>query len=155
MAKSGRQKIALFSFILMLAFLMGCGGGSSVETSGGIGLPPAEPPSTEPPPAVTLPPKVLSWQPPTSYSDNSPLDPLRDLANIEIYVKETGPFSNGDSPMALVSAVDSATGQPATSFNLANLGPFLSLGVRYQVSLRAVAISGLKSDFSPPAAFSF
>ena len=57
--------------------------------------------------------------------------------------------------MALVSAVDSATGQPATSFNLANLGPFLSLGVRYQVSLRAVAISGLKSDFSPPAAFSF
>ena len=155
MAKSGRQIYALFSFILMMAFLIGCGGGSSVESSGGIGLPPAEPPSTEPPPAGTLPPKILSWQPPTSYSDNSPLDPLRDLDNFEIYVKETGPFSDGDSPMAFISAVDSATGQPATSFNLANLGPFLSLGVRYQVSLRAVAISGLKSDFSPPAAFSF
>ena len=150
MAKSGRQIYALFSFILMLAFLIGCGGGSSVESSGGNVLPP-----TDPPPAGTLPPKILSWQPPTSYSDNSPLDPLRDLDNFEIYVKETGPFSDGDSPMAFISAVDSATGQPATSFNLANLGPFLSLGVRYQVSLRAVAISGLKSDFSPPAAFSF
>jgi hypothetical protein len=42
-----------------------------------------------------------------------------------------------------------------TSFNLANLAPYLSKGIAYRVSMRAVAVTGLKSDFSPPASFSF
>ena len=41
------------------------------------------------------------------------------------------------------------------AFDLANLGPYLSPGVTYYVSIRAVAIPGLKSGFSAAAAFSF
>jgi hypothetical protein len=56
--------------------------------------------------------------------------------------------------MAVVSAIDPATGQVTTYFNLANLGPYLSKGVTYRVSLRTVALTGLKSDFSQSALFS-
>ena len=106
-------------------------------------------------PTDPLPPKILSWQPPTTYSDNSPLDPAKDLASIEIYIKGNGAFTENDSPMAFVSAFDKGTGQITTSFNLANLGAFLSRGVIYQVALRSVAINGSKSGFSSPATFSF
>ena len=40
-------------------------------------------------------------------------------------------------------------------FDLANLGPYLSPGVTYYVSIRAVAVAGLISVFSAAAAFSF
>jgi hypothetical protein len=70
-------------------------------------------------------------------------------------VNESGTFANADTPMAVVSAIDPATGQVTTSFNLANLGPYLSKGVLYQVSLRAVSLTGLKSGFSQSASFSF
>ena len=102
-----------------------------------------------------FPAKVLSWQPPTKYLDDTPLDPVKDLANFELYIKEGGGFTENDTPMALVSAVDPGTSQVATTFNLANLEAFLSRGVTYQVALRAVAINGAKSAFSTPAAFSF
>ena len=58
--------------------------------------------------------------------------------------------------MAALSAVDH--GKPialTTSFNLANIGSPLTVGPHYYVSLRAVAHTGLKSDFSPPVSFSF
>ena len=146
MAKSGRQPIALFSIfiIIILAFLSGCGGGGSGETPVSGGSVPLEP----------IPPKILSWQPPTKFLDNTPLEPSKDLANFEIYIKGSGGFTENDSPMALVSAVDSGSGQVATTFNLANLGAFLSRGVTYKVALRAVAIDGAKSAFSSPATFS-
>ena len=57
--------------------------------------------------------------------------------------------------MAAVSAVDPATHILTTSFNLANLAPHVTAGPKYYVSLRAVALTGLKSDFSPPVSFSF
>jgi hypothetical protein len=69
-------------------------------------------------------------------------------------VKESGSFSEADTPTAIVSAVDPQTNQVTTSFNLANLGPFLQKGVTYYVSMRAVALDGLKSGFSTPASFS-
>jgi hypothetical protein len=140
LAKSSRQPIALFSIfiIIILAFLSGCGGGGGGESV------PLEP----------LPPKILSWQPPTKFLNNIPLEPSKDLANFEIYIKESGGFTENDSPMALVSAVDSGSGQVATTFNLANLGGFISRGVTYKVALRAVAIDGAKSAFSSPATFS-
>lgn len=126
---------------LALGLLPSCGGGGAgtVSSSGGDALPA----------------KILSWQPPQAYSDGAALDPTTDLADFEIYVNETGSFSNADSPTAVVAAVDSATGEPVTTFNLANLGPFLSTGVQYEVSMRAVSISGAKSDFCPPGSFSF
>ena len=102
-----------------------------------------------------FPSKILSWQPPTKYLDDTPLEPARELANIELYIKGGGGFTENDTPTALISAVDPTTGQPNNTFNLANLEAFLSRGVTYQVALRAVAINGAKSAFSSPATFSF
>ena len=140
MAKSGRHFFALFSLFIILASLFGCGGGGSGETSSGGG---------------SLPMKTLSWNPPASYLDGSPLNPVLDLDSFEIYIKETPNFADTDNEMAALSATDKATGQVCTSFNLANLGPFISKGVTYHVSIRAVAKNGLKSGFSPGATFSF
>jgi hypothetical protein len=70
-------------------------------------------------------------------------------------VNQSGAFGDTDTPMALVSAIDPSTGQVTTSFNLANLGSYLSKGVLYRVSLRAVSLTGMKSGFSPSASFSF
>jgi hypothetical protein len=131
-------------FIILLAFgsvIVGCGGGSTGGGSTGG--------------EETLPAKYLSWEPPGTYTDSSPLNPAVDLDRIEIYVKENGNFSDNDNEMAALSAIDQATGQVCTSFNLATLAPFISKGVAYHVSVRAVAKNGLKSEFSPSATFSF
>ena len=102
-----------------------------------------------------LPAKTLSWAAPVSYTDNTSLNPLTDLSEYEIYVNESGSFADTDTPKAVVSAVDTTTHTLTSSFNLANLAPYLSKGIAYRVSMRAVAVTGLKSDFSPPASFSF
>jgi hypothetical protein len=83
------------------------------------------------------------------------MNPVTDLDRFEIYVNESGSFTDADSPMAAVSAVDPATHSLTTSFNLANLTPHVTAGPKYYVSLRAVALTGLKSDFSPRVSFSF
>jgi len=119
----------------MITTFSGCGGGGSSGTP--------------------LPSKVLSWEAPTSYVDTTAMNPLTDLDRFEIYVNETGTFTDTDVPMAALRAVDAQTHTLATSFNLANLGPSLTVGPHYYVSLRAVALTGLKSDFSPPVSFSF
>ncbi len=103
----------------------------------------------------SLPVKTLSWAAPESYTDNTQLNPLTDLDVFEIHVNESGSFADGDTPTAVVSAVDPVTRTITSSFNLSNLGPYLSKGIIYQVSMRAVATSGLKSQFSPPVSFSF
>jgi len=135
----------IYLFILLLAIgsvVAGCGGGGSTgEGSAGGG--------------ETLPAKYLSWEPPRTYTDSSPLNPAVDLDRIEIFVKENGNFSDNDNEMAALSAIDQGTGKVATTFNLANLTPFISRGVAYHVSVRAVAKNGLKSEFSPSATFSF
>ncbi len=130
-----------FLLIAASAAFSACGGGGESGTTGGGG--------------PSYPSKVLRWTPPDAYTDNTTLNPVAELANFEIYVKESGAFSDSDSPMALVAAIDPNSQQLVTSFNLANLGPYLSAGVRYQVSVRAVALSGARSDFSSPASFSF
>jgi len=83
------------------------------------------------------------------------MDPVTELDRFEIHVNETGTFANTDPPIAAVSAVDPATHALTTSFNLANLSPHVTVGPKYYVSLRAVALTGLKSDYSPPVSFSF
>jgi hypothetical protein len=115
----------------MMATFIGCGGGGSSSESG-----------------TPLPAKTLSWEAPTSYVDATSMDPAKDLDRFEIYVNETGAFTETDVPMAAVSRL-------TTSFNLANLSPHVTEGPRYYVSMRAVALTGLKSDFSPPVPFSF
>jgi len=126
-------------FVIIVAFLAGCGDGRG-SSGGGSELYPA---------------KILTWSPPSQYADGTPLNPEKDLDRFEIYIKEDGIFSDTDSEMATVSAIDPGTGQPVTSFDLANLSPFLSQGVTYYVSIRSVALNGMKSGFSPGATFSF
>jgi hypothetical protein len=133
------RKILVIALGLMMATFLGCGGGG--ESSSSEGTP--------------LPARTLSWEPPTSYVDASAMNPVTDLDRFEIHVNETGTFTDADPEMAAVSAVDPATQSPTTSFNLANIGSPLTVGPRYYVSLRAVAHTGLKSDFSPPVSFSF
>ena len=134
------SKLFLVGVILSIgSVIVGCGGGGSGGSSGG----------------ETLPSKVLSWQPPSSYSDSTPLDPSTDLDSYEIYVKENGNFSDTDNEMAAVSATTGSSGQANTSFDLANLSPFIEKGITYFVSVRVVANNGMKSNFSPSASFSF
>lgn len=133
---------SILSILILAGFMVpGCGGGGSTESGGS--------------PAVTLPAKTLSWQPPDSYADGTLLNPATELDSFEIYVNEDGSFTATDKPDAALAAYDSGSAQMSTSFNLANLGPFLSKGIQYHVSVRAVAKNGLKSDFSPSATFSF
>jgi hypothetical protein len=134
--------------MVLLGILSGCGGGGTTSSGDGATLP-ADGGGTP------LPAKTLRWAAPETYTDSTPLNPLTDLDRFEIYVNESGSFNDVDTPKAAVSAVDPATHTLTTSFNLANLGPYLSRGIAYRVSMRAVAVTGLKSDFSPPASFSF
>jgi hypothetical protein len=83
------------------------------------------------------------------------MNPVIELDQFEIYVNETGAFTDKDVPTAALGAVDPQTRTIASSFNLANLSPLVAAGPKYYVSLRAVALTGLKSDFSPPVSFSF
>ena len=135
---TGIRRNIFLALIAILATFSGCGGGGSSSESG-----------------TPLPAKVLSWEPPTSYVDTTAMNPVTDLDRFEIYVNETGTYTDTDVPMAALRAVDAQTHTIATSFDLANLGSHLTVGPRYYVSLRAVALTGLKSDFSPPVSFSF
>jgi hypothetical protein len=136
------RKILMIALGLMMATVIGCGGGGETSTSEGT-------------PGAPLPARTLSWEPPTSYVDATPMNPVTDLDRFEIHVNETGTFTDKDVPMAELGAVDPKTLDLTTSFNLANVGSPLTVGPHYFVSLRAVALTGLKSDFSPPVSFSF
>ena len=137
------RKILILSLIAALAILSGCGGGDSASSDTGTT------------PGTALPARTLSWEPPTSYVDATPMNPVTELDQFEIYVNETGAFTDKDLPTASLGAVDPQTRTISSSFNLANLSPHVNAGPKYYVSLRAVALTGLKSDFSPPVSFSF
>jgi len=137
MAITFRRIKTVLSFVIVIAFLSGCGGGGG--TSSG----------------ESYPAKILTWSPPTEYTNGTSLNPATELERFEIYVNENGVFSDTDNEMAAISATVSGNGQPTTSFNLANLAPFLSQGVTYHVAIRTVTRDGLKSGFSAGATFSF
>jgi len=141
------RKILILSLIAALAIFSGCGGGDSASSESGTT------PGTTP--GTALPARTLSWEPPTSYVDATPMNPVTELDEFEIYVNETGSFTDKDVPTASLGAVDPQTRTVSSSFNLANLSPIVTAGPKYYVSLRAVALTGLKSDFSPPVSFSF
>jgi len=90
--------------------------------------------------------KSVYWAAPQSFTDNTPLVPSRDLQGFEVYIRQDSSFGSADNPVATAQPLD-------TSYNLANVSPPLSKGVTYYVSLRAVTVDGVKSDFSPAASF--
>ena len=144
MANPCRRIHAFFLIFILIALLSGCGGGGGTAEEGISGGGGPEP----------FPAKILIWSPPSQYADGTPLNPVTDLDGFEIYINQDGLFSDMDNEMAAVSIIDPATGNVNTSFNLANLAPFLSEGVTYHISVRAVARTGMKSGFSPSASFS-
>ena len=145
-----RMFLGGFAAAILLA---GCGGGGS---AGG------EAPNVPPAGPVT----VLTWDPPTTFSDNEPVDPYRDIDHYEVYAREDANFTNSDSPLMVIpamSSVDSTrapstTGikkgrKPNSEFPLENLNPYISKAKRQYVSLKAVGVDGQKSAFMPPVAW--
>ena len=122
----------------------GCGGGGGGESS--VSSVPSGP--------VT----VLGWDPPESYNDSTPLDPYTELDYYEFYVRGDDNFTDNDLPVAQVAAVEDILSPDGTyylqnlitEFDLQNLLPFVPPGTNGFLSIRAVGVDGLKSDFSQP-----
>ena len=139
----------LVSLLLAGSMLLaGCGGaGDGGETS-----------TSEVYVPVVGPASFLAWDPPQTYEDDTPLDPYVDLDYYEFYVRADTNFTDNDLPVAQVAAVEdilSPDGQRylqnlVTEFNLQNLLPFVPSGQSGYLSIRAVGVDGLKSDFSEP-----
>jgi hypothetical protein len=91
--------------------------------------------------------KSVYWAAQQSFTDNTPLVPSRDLQGYEIYIRQDSSFGPSDNAVATAPPLDN-------SYRLANLSPPLRQGVTYYVSLRAVTVEGVKSDFSPAVPFS-
>ena len=101
--------------------------------------------------SVIVPPPPLSkkvfWVAPQNFTDATPLVPTMDLQGFEIYIKQDPSFEPDDIPVATASPLEDA-------YDLSNVSPPLSKGVTYYISLRAVPVDGVKSDFSPATSFS-
>jgi hypothetical protein len=90
---------------------------------------------------------MVVWDVPQYFTDGTPLVPSRDLQRFEIYVKQDPSFEPADNPVVIASPLEN-------TYDLANLSPPLSKGVTYYVSLRAVPVEGVNSDFSNAVSFS-
>ncbi len=145
----GIRNVVYLVLVVSMVVFSGCGGGGGDTSSG------STTPGNNPPGQTPLPSRVLSWEAPTTYVDSTPMNPVSDLDRFEIYVNGTGAFADTETPIAALSAVDSATNKLTTTFDLASLGSHLTVGPHYYVSMRAVALTGQKSDFSSPISFSF
>jgi hypothetical protein len=129
----------ILPLLVFSAFISGCGGGGNDGGTTGN----------------SFPTKTLQWNPPNTYADRTPLNPSTDLESFEIYIDQTGVFTENDLPVASVAAYEPSSSSVTTTFDLANLSSYLSEGIVYYVSVRAVSKSGVKSAFSPTASFSF
>ena len=137
-------------FLILLALVVSfvaCGGGGGEESSQGTSLPAGD---------YSY---MLSWDAPDTTIDNTAIDPYEELDHYEIYVSESGTFSDTDTPVALVSAVEdipSSDGQLSrqlvTEFDLALLQD-LPLANQLYVTLRAVGVDGQKSEFMDAVAW--
>ena len=134
--KSGKGRFAaILGLVVLAAALTGCGGGSA-ESSSAAGI------------AGTS----FQWEAPTSYVDNTPLDPTRSIDRYEVFVTTAPDTDPSDEPIACVSAntIEGAVARPVNSFNLNNLSPFLTPGAVYYESVRAVGIDNQASERSLP-----
>ena len=90
--------------------------------------------------------QILSWNPPTTWTDNTFLDPYFDIERNDIMCSESGIFTDNDV-VASVSGVDN--GVVVDSFNLSLILPYLGPEPTY-VSVRTWAWDNLVSDFAAP-----
>ena len=142
--KNLRTAKNLIGSLIVAACFVACGGGSGEETVN----------SMVPPAASSY---MLSWDVPESTVNNETINPYDDLYHYELYVSTTGSFSEKDTPVAFVSAVEDGLTEDGgfskklvTEFDLALLNlDGLSSSDLY-VSLRVVGVDGQKSDFMAP-----
>ncbi len=142
--KSNMFHLPLVLAALLGILLAGCGGGGgSSESTGLTGTAAAN----------------LAWEPPTTYADNSAMNPYQELDYYEIYVRtDDANFTDNEVPVAQVSAVtnvllpDGVTYNQmlTSSFELGNLIPFTQPGAVHYLSIKSVSVDGMKSDFSQP-----
>ncbi|MDX1814688.1 MAG: hypothetical protein R3239_01910 [Thermodesulfobacteriota bacterium] len=139
------RSIAPVLVCLLLAgsmLLAGCGGGGETVVASSPSGPAA----------------FLTWDPPQTYEDTTPLDPYADLDYYEFYIRPDMNFTDNDLPVAQVAAVEDIWDPDVktylenltTEFDLQNLLPFVSPGETGYLSIRAVGIDGMKSGFSEP-----
>ncbi|PWB65975.1 MAG: hypothetical protein C3F14_04780 [Deltaproteobacteria bacterium] len=104
----------------------------------------------------------MAWDPPTTFQDNTAMDPYRELDYYEIYMRSDANFTDNEAPVAQVAAITNvlaADGKSlqqelTTGFSLENLLPFTQPGAVYYLCVKSVGVDGLKSDFSVPVAWS-
>jgi hypothetical protein len=138
---------SLVALILAGSLIFAGCGGVSEETG-----------TTSMPSDPSGPASFLAWDPPQTYEDSTPLDPYVDLDYYEFYIRADMNFTDNDLPVAQVAAVEdilSPDGQQylqdlVTEFDLQNLLPFVPPGQSGYLSIRAVGVDGLKSEFSEP-----
>jgi len=139
-----RNCVLVFVSLLLAGstLLAGCGGeGESIEASV---------------PAGTA--NVLAWDPPQTYEDSTVLDPYTELDYYEFYVRSENNFTDNDLPVAQVAAVADILSLDGTNylqnltteFDLQNLLPYVPPGANCFLSIRAVGVDGLRSQFSEP-----
>ncbi len=134
----------------LAVLLVGCGGGGGGGEGGQ---------ASSPPPTLSAP--SLAWDPPTTFSDNTIMDPYAELDYYELYLRTDANFTENDAPIAQVSAVTNVLAQDGNSyvqslttmFDLNNLVPFTQGGRVYYLSIKSVGVDGLKSSFSAPVAW--
>jgi len=143
------HRTTLSGFIVILAavgILSGCGGGG-------------ETPQTQTPsPSGAV--SVFAWASPSTFNDNTPLNPSFDIDYYELYLSTDPTFADGDLPAVEIAAVaesPSPDGLPAvrlpvTQFTL-ELIPSIPSGNLLYVSMRAVGIDRQKSAFMAPVAW--
>lgn len=148
--KSSMKPTYRIKSVIVLAVLAsifaGCGGGGGGEGSL----------ASSPPPGAQAP--SLAWDPPQAFSDNSALDPYRDLAYYELYLRSDTNFTDSDLAVAQVAAITNVTSPDGQTtipkltemFDLNNLAPFTQNGSVYYLSIKSVGVDGLKSVFSAP-----
>lgn len=146
--KTNRIQMAVATAAVLGLLVIGCGGAS--EGGGNQG-------TTPPGPSAP----TLAWDPPVTFSDNTVLDPYRDLDYYELYLRTDTHFTDNDVPIAQVSAVTNVLAtdghtylQSLTdAFDLNNLLAFTQHGTMYYLSIKSVGADGLKSNFSAAIAW--
>lgn len=120
----------MIAFLLIIFLLAGCGGGDR---------PPGAPPVEN---------AVLRWDPPATFTDNTPLDPKRDLAEYEIYACDNEAFLDFLLPSAMVVVVDNED-RVVSSFNLQLLRPHGIVPPKW-ITIKSVARNSMSSRFADP-----
>jgi hypothetical protein len=149
MMRSGFKLWIVMASLLCCVALIGCGGGGGDESA----------PQSTPSPGSSSP--SLAWDPPTTYADNTAMDPYRELDYYEIYLRDDANFTDNEAPVAQLAAIANvlaADGKTyhqelTASFSLDNLLPFTQPGAVYYLSVKSVGVDGLKSNFSAPVAW--